>query len=62
MLSARNADLRFSAATLREIARIENEIDRIESESLARLASSPNNQVQQVELLGSFSFTTRSSP
>ena len=52
MLSARNADLRFSAATLREIARIENEIDRIEFESLARLASSPNNQVQQVELLG----------
>ena len=52
MLSARDRGLPFSADTLREIARIENEIDRIEAEALARLASSPDNQVQQIELLG----------
>ena len=52
MLSARDRGLPFSADTLREIARIENEIDRIEAETLARLASSPDNQVQQIELLG----------
>jgi cytochrome c peroxidase len=52
MLWARDRGLPFSADTLREIARIENEIDRIEAETLARLASSPDNQVQQIELLG----------
>jgi cytochrome c peroxidase len=51
-LSARDSGLPLSADTLREIARIENEIDRIEAETLARLASSPDNQVQQIELLG----------
>jgi cytochrome c peroxidase len=52
VLSARDGGLPFSEATLREIARIENEIDKIESETLIRLASSPDNQVQQIELLG----------
>jgi cytochrome c peroxidase len=52
MLSARDGDLPFSAATLGKIAQIENEIDRIESDTLTRLASSPDNQVQQIELLG----------
>jgi cytochrome c peroxidase len=52
MLSARDRDLPLTAAALREIARIENEIDRIESETLTRLVSSPDNQVQQIELLG----------
>ena len=52
MLSARDSGLPFSGTTLREIARIENEIDRIESETLIRLASLPDNQVQQIELLG----------
>ena len=42
----------FSSATQREIARVEAEIDGIETESLKRLASPPNNQVQQIELLG----------
>ena len=52
ILSARDGGLPFSGAALREIARIENEIDKIESESLIRLGSLPDNQVQQIELLG----------
>ena len=52
MLSARDRDSPFSAATLREISRIENEIDRIESETVIALRRSPDNQVQQIELLG----------
>jgi cytochrome c peroxidase len=42
----------FSPATQREIARVEAEIDRIETESLRRLEIPPDNQVQQIELLG----------
>ena len=52
VLSARDSGLPFSPATLREIARVESEIDRIETESLKRLTSLPDNQVQQIELLG----------
>ena len=37
---------------LREIARVESEIDKIEEATLSRLAAPPDNQVQQVELLG----------
>ena len=43
---------RLSAAALREIALVESEIDRIEGETLKRLAAPPTNQVQQIELLG----------
>jgi len=43
---------RLSAAALREIALVESEIDRIEVETLKRLAAPPTNQVQQIELLG----------
>ena len=42
----------LSAEVLRELARVENEIDRIEALTLERLAASPDNQVQQIELLG----------
>jgi cytochrome c peroxidase len=42
----------FSPATQREIARVEAEIDGIETESLRRLEVPPDNQVQQIELLG----------
>jgi cytochrome c peroxidase len=42
----------LSPAALREIAQVEAEIDRIEAETIARLAAPPDNQVQQVELLG----------
>jgi cytochrome c peroxidase len=52
MLSARDSASSFSPATLEEISRVENEIDRIEGEAIARLASPPDNQVQQIELLG----------
>jgi cytochrome c peroxidase len=38
--------------TLQEIAQVEAEIDRIEAQTIERLAKLPNNQVQQVELLG----------
>ena len=42
----------LSAAALREIAEVESEIDRIEAATLERFASPPDNQVQQIELLG----------
>jgi hypothetical protein len=35
-----------------EIAQVEAQIDRIEAQTLERLAAPPNNQVQQIELLG----------
>jgi len=37
---------------LKEIAQVEAEIDGIEAQTLARLAAPPQNQVQQIELLG----------
>ena len=37
---------------LKQIAEVESEIDRIEAQTIDRLASPPNNQVQQIELLG----------
>jgi cytochrome c peroxidase len=43
---------RFSLATLAEIARVEAEIDQIEADTLKRLTSARDNQVQQIELLG----------
>jgi cytochrome c peroxidase len=52
MLSARDSRLPISSAALGEIARVESEVDRIESDSLKRLTSLPDNQVQQIELLG----------
>jgi cytochrome c peroxidase len=42
----------FLPATLGEIARVEAEIDRIEADALKQLTSIPDNQVQQIELLG----------
>ena len=44
--------LSLSPAALREIAKVEAEIDRIEAEMLGRIGTPPDNQVQQVELLG----------
>ena len=37
---------------LQDIARVEAEIDLIEAQTLERLAAPPDNQVQQIELLG----------
>jgi cytochrome c peroxidase len=42
----------LSPAALKEIAEVEAEIDRIEAQALERLAAPPDNQVQQIELLG----------
>jgi cytochrome c peroxidase len=49
---AQRASTALSPAALKEIAEVEAEIDRIEAETLERLASPPNDQVQQIELLG----------
>src|ERR1700730_13154948 len=42
----------LSPATLQQIAQLEAEIDRIEAATIERLARPPDNQVQQIELLG----------
>jgi cytochrome c peroxidase len=49
---AQEAATMLSPQALAEIARLEAEIDRVEAETLMRLSAPPNNQVQQVELLG----------
>ena len=52
LLSAHESPTAFSPATLGEIAGVEAEIDAIEAETLKRVAAPPDNQVQQIELLG----------
>ena len=42
----------LSPRALQEIAQVEAEIDAIEARSLERLATLPDNQIQQIELLG----------
>ena len=49
---AQQASTYLSPAALAEIAQVEAAIDHVEDATLARLASPPDNQVQQVELLG----------
>jgi cytochrome c peroxidase len=51
-LSAAETSGTLSSEALREISQVEAEIDRIEAETIERLAAPPDNQVQQVELLG----------
>ena len=50
--SAEESSATLSPQALQEIAALEAEIDRIEAGSIARLAVPPDNQVQQIELLG----------
>jgi cytochrome c peroxidase len=50
--SAEESTTSLSPQALQEIAQVEAEIDRIEAQTIERLAAPPNNQVQQVELLG----------
>ena len=50
--SAQEASTTLSPKALQEIAKVEAEIDRIEAETAERLAKPPDNEVQQVELLG----------
>jgi cytochrome c peroxidase len=45
-------EMTVSPEALRQIAEVEAEIDRIEAQTLERLASPANNQVQRIELLG----------
>jgi cytochrome c peroxidase len=52
LLLAQDRSRPFSAETLAAIARVEAEIDRIEADALGRVRSVPDNQVQQIELLG----------
>src|SRR5438105_5783232 len=52
VVSAQEASATLSPQALQEIAQVEAEIDRIEAQNIERLAAPPNNQVQQVELLG----------
>jgi cytochrome c peroxidase len=52
MASAQDASTNLSSQALQEIAQVEAEIDRIEAQTVERLAKAPDNQVQQVELLG----------
>jgi cytochrome c peroxidase len=42
----------LSPQALQEMAQVEVEIDRIEARAIERLAAPPDNQIQQVELLG----------
>src|SRR5262249_11924808 len=52
VVSAEEPSTTLTPAALAEIAQVEAEVDRIEAQTLERLAAHPNNQVQQVELLG----------
>jgi cytochrome c peroxidase len=52
ILLVRDGSGPLSPATLAEIARVETDIDRIEADTLKRLTSVPDSQVQQIELLG----------
>jgi cytochrome c peroxidase len=49
---AQQASISLSPAALAEIREVEAAIDRLEDETLARLVNPPDNQVQQVELIG----------
>src|SRR5882757_5416157 len=42
----------LSSQVLQEIAKVEAEIDRTEAQAIERLAAPPDNQIQQIELLG----------
>src|SRR5215469_18738584 len=50
--SAQEPSTTLTPAALAEIAQVEAEIDRIEAQTIERLVAPPDNQVQQIELLG----------
>src|SRR6202162_36628 len=50
--TAEESSTMLSPQALREIAQVEAEIDRIEAQTIERLGALPDNQVQQIELLG----------
>src|SRR5271165_5270577 len=49
---AEEASAILSPQAWQEIAQVESEIDRIEAQTIERLAMPPDDQVQQIELLG----------
>src|SRR4030088_396808 len=49
---AEDSSTTLSPRALQEIAQIEAEIDRTEAQAIERLAAPPDNQIQQIELLG----------
>jgi cytochrome c peroxidase len=50
--NAEETSSRLSPQALQEAAQVEAEIDRIEAQTIERLAAPPDNQIQQIELLG----------
>jgi cytochrome c peroxidase len=50
--NAEETNARLSPEVLREMAQVEAEIDSIEVKAVERLAALPDNQIQQIELLG----------
>ena len=51
-LAVEHSGVALSPAAESEIAQVEVEIERIEAQTIERLAAPPDNQVQQIELLG----------
>jgi cytochrome c peroxidase len=49
---AEESSVILSPQSLQEIAQVEAEIERIEAQTIERLAVAPDNQVQQIEVLG----------
>src|SRR5258705_7399243 len=49
---AKERSSNLSAQVLQEITKVEAEIDLIEAQAIERLAAPPDNQIQQIELLG----------
>jgi cytochrome c peroxidase len=50
--NAQETNAKLSARALQEITQVEAEIDGIEAQTIERLAAPPDNQIQQIELLG----------
>src|SRR6202048_2792278 len=50
--AAEEMSSKLSPQALQEITQIEAEVDRIEAETTERLSATPDNQIQQIELLG----------
>jgi hypothetical protein len=49
---AKERSSNLSSQVLQKIAKVEAEIDRTEAQATERLAAPPDNQIQQIELLG----------
>src|ERR1700676_3773751 len=52
VLAAELTSTSLTPQVLEEIAQVQAEIDRIEGQTRERLAAPPDNQIQQIELLG----------